>query len=132
MSTVQRSTTTPNRNFMLTVASTKMPIRITQMALDDFEAQGLAAMDDYLMRMTERLTPANAPELRPNPLDLVGQMMVDGMANGNTRKIMVCTLWLGHHYPCVTGLISNGQTFGFTQTNETQRRAATTSKSDHI
>lgn len=107
----------PERTFTLSSDGTEMPLVITQQALDEFELQGLATMDDCLIQLIERMTPANAPEMCPNPLDLIGQMLMDGIAKGNTRKIMLCALWLGHHYPSVTGMVSSGQTFAFLQRN---------------
>lgn len=126
MTTAKRTDKVIDQTFMLTMDSVKLPLVVTQMALDDFEIDGLAAMDDLLARISDRHTPANAPELRPMPLDLVGQMMVDGMSSGNTRKVMVCALWLGHHYPSLNGLVSNAHTFGFTQTDSASKRSAVT------
>lgn len=111
---------------MLTIDSIKLPLVITQTALDDFERDGLAAMDDYLAHVTERLTPANAPELRPLPLDLVGKMLLDGVRNANTRKMIVCVLWLGHHYASLNGLVCSARTFGFTRTDSPPKHTAAT------
>ena len=103
-----------------------LPLLITKQAFDDFERAGLAAMDETLFRLSERLTPANAPHMRPNPLDLVGQMMLDGFANGHTQKLMVCALWLAHHYRSLEGMNIQGPAFSFTWNDSVSRRPAAT------
>jgi|GEM_PF-1815394 len=99
--------------FILSLDSADVPLVLTSKAKQEFEVQGLEAMDDCLMVLTDRLTPANAPDVRPLPLDLVGQMMLDSAHNGNMRKLMLCALWLGHHYPSVNGLTANGGAYSF-------------------
>lgn len=121
-----------NRTFTLDLDSAKVPLIITQKALDDFECQGLPAMDDCLMHLTERLTPANAPEMRPKPLDLVGQMILDGVGEGNTHKVMLCALWLGHHYPSITQMTSHGAAFSFTQIDATPQPCSVLRSQTHV
>lgn len=101
------------RQFALSVDGARIPLVITNQALDDFILQSMPAMDEYLMRMTARLTPANDPDQRPSPLGLIGNMMLDGAKNGNTRKLVLCALWLAHHYPSVSGLTAQGQSYTF-------------------
>ena len=103
----------PNRTFTLFTDTTELPLVVTQMALDDFLEQGLDAMDACLQRIANHMTPANNPEMRPAAQDTVGQMMLDGMATGNTRKVILCALWLAHYVPQATALISSGEKFHF-------------------
>ena len=104
---------TPEKIFILSLDCAKVPLVLTRKALQEFELQGLEAMDDCLMALTDRLTPANEPTMRPQPLDLVGQMMFDGAHSGNIRKLMLCALWVGHHYPSLGGLTASGPTHNF-------------------
>lgn len=99
--------------FTVSLNGVEIPLALTRKALQDFELQGLEVMDECLFQLSERLTPANAPHLCPNPLDLVGQMILDGANSGDTRKIMLCALWLGHHYPALSGLIGAGTSHSF-------------------
>jgi len=99
--------------FTLSLDTATVPLVVTRDALRDFELQGLETMDEYLMQLTEHLTPANAPHLRPGPLDLVAQMVLDSANTGNMRKLMLCVLWLGHHYPSVSGLVGADATYTF-------------------
>jgi len=101
------------RIFTMSLDGAVVPLALTRKALQDFELQGLEAMDECLFLLSERITPANTPHIYPNPLDLVGQMMVDGANSGDTRKVMLCALWLGHHYPSLSGLVSTGPTHTF-------------------
>lgn len=96
------------RTFTLSTETTDLPLVVTEDALEDFRAQGLDAMDECLERMSSRVVPANA-----DPSALVGQMMLDGVATGNTRKLILCALWLAHHVPEATGLTSNGPKFHY-------------------
>lgn len=111
-----KKTQPKERTFTITVEDQDIPLIVTKRAMDEFEVQGLAVMDDILIRLSERHTPSNAPERRPLPLDLIGQMILDGLSSGNMRKIMMCALWVGHHYPSLDGVISDGRAFHFTQT----------------
>ena len=102
-----------DRTFTLSTETTELPLIVTQRALDDFCINGLEAMDECLITSSERMVPANDPQKRINPLDMVGRMMLDGAATGNTSKVVLCALWLTHHYPKFTGLMSNGNRFHF-------------------
>ena len=113
-----RQTHEHEHTFTLSSDNGDVPLVITKRALDDFEMQGLRAMDEVLMRLSDRHTPSNAPDQRPAPLDLVGQMLVEGMHSDNMRKIMMCVLWLGHHYPAVDGFAAQGWKFQFMQGGE--------------
>lgn len=110
--------TAPDKTFTLSMDHAKVPLILTRKAQREFELQGLETMDECLMTLTERLTPANEPNLRPHPLDLMGQMMLDSAYSGNIRKLMLCTLWLGHHYPSLSGLIVHGAIHNFVTHDE--------------
>ena len=114
---------TPRRNvahhsptdkfFTLSLDNADIPLVLTRKAQQEFELQGLEAMDECLMDLTDRLTPANEPTTRPLPLDLVGQMMFESAHSGNISKLMLCALWIGHHYPSLSGLTASGATHSF-------------------
>ena len=70
-------------------------------------------MDACIARIADNMTPVNTPEQKPAPQDTIGQMMLDGVATGNTRKVILCALWLAHYSPHATALISNGEKFHF-------------------
>ncbi len=99
---------TTGRIFTLSLDDADVPLVLTRKAQLEFELQGLEAMDDCLFTLTERLTPANAPDMRPRPLDLVGQIMLDSAHSGDMRKLMLCALWVAHHYPSLSGLTASG------------------------
>ncbi len=101
------------------------PLVITRNAKNDFENSGLEAMDEVLIALTERLTPANAPGRRPVPLDLVGRMLVDAVKTGNGDKLMLCALWMAHHYPSVTGMECSGPVFSFTRNRKISSQTET-------
>jgi len=101
------------KTFTMALDGVDVPLILTRKALLDFELQGLEVMDECLFKITERLTPANAPHLCPTPLDLMGEMMLDGANTGNIRKVMLCALWLGHHYPSISGLVGTGPSHKF-------------------
>jgi len=105
---------TTGRIFTLSLDDANVPLVLTRKAQLEFELQGLEAMDNCLIMLTERLTPANAPNMRPQPLDLVGKMMLDSAHSGDMRKLMLCALWVGHHYPSLSGLNASGAIFSFT------------------
>jgi len=105
--------TTQDRTFVLTTDTVELPLVVTMRALDDFREQGLASMDECLDRLTMHMSPANTSETPSNTQHTVGQMMLDGMATGNTRKVILCALWLAHYHPQATALISNGEKFHF-------------------
>jgi len=104
---------TSGRIFTLSLDDANVPLVLTRKAQQEFELQGLEAMDDCLFTLTERLTPANAPNMRPQPLDLVGKMILDSAHSGDIRKLMLCALWVGHHYPSLSGLTASGAKHSF-------------------
>ena len=110
---LQKTASLPDKIFSLSLDDATVPLVLTRKAQMEFELQGLEAMDEWLMTISDRLTPANEPALRPQPLDLVGQMMLDGAHSGNMRKLMLCALWVGHHYPSLSGLAAHGPTYNF-------------------
>jgi len=99
--------------FTLSLNDANVPLVLTRKSQQEFELNGLEVMDDCLMTLTARLTPANEPDLVPQPLDLVGRMMIDSAHTGNMRKLMLCALWVGHHYPSLRGLTASGATHNF-------------------
>ncbi len=105
-----------DRTFTLSVDSLNLPLVVTQTALDDFLIQGLGAMDECLSRLSAQATPANdlkGAHHAANAQDLVGQMMLDGVVAGNTRKLILCALWLAHYVPDAIGLTSNSGDFRY-------------------
>ncbi|MCW8915963.1 MAG: hypothetical protein OQK24_08935 [Magnetovibrio sp.] len=90
---------------------------LTQKSLREFEDQGLFAMDEYLANLSARMTPSNTPHSdsapNPTPLNLLGQILLDGFADNNSRKVMLCLLWLGHHYPSINGFNKIDNKFNF-------------------
>jgi len=112
MSTAQK-VNRRTRTFTLTMDTTKVPLIVTQKSLDDFEVQGLAVMDELLMQLTERMAPANEPATPPTPLNVVGRMLMDGATTGNAQKMILCVLWLAHHYPSIIGMNIHGYIFRF-------------------
>ncbi len=99
--------------FTLSTDTTDIPLIVTQNALDDFRDGGLEAMDKYLLNICERFLPVNIPHKHVSQLGLVGQMMLEALSTDNSRKLMLCALWIAHHYPNVLGLVSSGDTFHF-------------------
>lgn len=108
----------PIKSFRMTVDGVDVTLCISRKSQCDFEEQGLFAMDDCMDKFSDRLTPANAPHLRPNPLELLGQMLSDGLSEDNSHKVMICLLWLGHHYPSINGFNKTGNQFSFAWDNE--------------
>lgn len=104
---------TTGRIFTLSLDDANVPLVLTRKAQLEFELQGLETMDDCLLTLTERLTPANAPDMRPQPLDLMGKIMLDSAHSGDMRKLMLCALWIGHHYPSLSGLTASGAEHSF-------------------
>jgi len=102
-----------DRTFLLSTETTDLPLVVTAPALDDFRQQGLEAMDGCIHTLCQRLVPAKAPDQNAQPIEIVGQMMLDGLATGNTRKLVLCALWMAHHHPDATGLVCNGEKFHF-------------------
>lgn len=92
------------RTFVVSMDQGDMCFKITRKALREFECEGLHAMDDCLIKLGERLTPANEPNRRPDPLSLLSQIMMDGLNAADTQTMMICVLWLGHHYPAISGM----------------------------
>lgn len=99
--------------FTLSTETTDIPLIVTKMALDDFRTDGLEDMDEYLFKVYKRLLPLNIPHKHMSQLGLVGQIMLEALSMDNSRKLMLCALWVTHHYPSVLGLVSNGDTFHF-------------------
>lgn len=107
-----------NRTFTLKTDTIELPLLVTDIALSDFRSQGLDAMNECLVRIISGMTPANAalpplPAEKTRAQDIVGQMMLDGVATGNTRKVIICALWLAHDLPHAIGLVSDGNKFHY-------------------
>lgn len=96
------------RTFTINTKTAQQPLVVTDDALEDFRAQGLAAMNACLERIRARLHPDVSGNAPPSHQRLVGEMMIDGYTSGNTRKMILCALWMAHTHPDVNGLISNG------------------------
>ena len=109
--------------FTINTKTAEQPLIVTEIALEDFRAQGLSAMDECLERIGSQSNPHQIPVGRDLPAreTLVGQLMLDGFATGNTRKMILCALWMAHNHPDVTGLVSTGPEFEFIYADATDR-----------
>ena len=101
--------------FTLTTETAEIPLVVTTEALADFREHGLDAMNEVLASMTARHGCGDAPHTRRT---LVAEMMLEGLDNDNTRKLILCALWLVHHFPDMTGLVSRGGAVRFLGTLE--------------
>jgi len=110
----------PNKTFTLILDTSQVPLEISRKAQLEFELHTLETMDECLLDLSDHLTPANALHLRPNPLDMVGKMMIESANTGNTPKLMLCALWVGHHYPSLRSLNVNDMVPTFTDTPPVQ------------
>ncbi|MEG3617978.1 hypothetical protein V5T82_05875 [Magnetovibrio sp. PR-2] len=105
------------RDFVISTDTGNLCFKITRKALREFEKEGLHAMDECLIELSERLTPANEPERRPDPLTLLSQIMMDSFNTADSQTMMICVLWLGHHYPAVCGLKKYNDMYEFSWDN---------------
>lgn len=97
-----------DRTFILKTDTVELPLMVTDVALSDFREQGLDAMNECITRISDRTVSDKLTHQ-----DIVGQMMLDGVATGNPRKVILCALWLAHALPHAEGLISDGGKFHY-------------------
>lgn len=97
-----------DRTFILKTDAVELPLVVTAVALSDFREQGLNAMNECLTRISDRTASDKLTHK-----DIVGQMMLDGVADGNTRKVILCALWLAHALPQAEGLVSSDRKFHY-------------------
>lgn len=95
-----------SRTFTLKTEASVVPLHVTPEALSEFREQGLGAMNECLAHMAEKKASSNGA---PRPAqDMVAEMMIDGLATDNTRKMILCALWMAHHHPNVSGVVYYG------------------------
>lgn len=117
----------PDHIFTLTTETVDIPLIVTTDALADFQEHGLGAMNEILDHMAARKGSAGGNRDQEVRKHLVADMMLSGLTNDNTRKLILCALWLAYHFPEITGLVSQYGTTRFvagTAVNANAHRAA--------
>ena len=103
--------TMTDRIFSLSTERTDLQLTMTSSAMEDFRREGLRDMDEHLTRMVGQIDPLKNTAI--SFLDMVGEIMLDGVATGDTHTVILCAQWLFHHHPDVCGMASNGPKFQF-------------------
>lgn len=94
------------RTFALRAENANITLVITPKALEVFRQQDLAAMDYCLLTLGTRHPGEEAR-------DIVARMMLDGVKDGNARRVNLCALWLAYHDPEISGMTSDGAAHQF-------------------
>ena len=108
--------------FTLTTETVNVPLVVTSEALADFRDSGLSAMNECLAQISARESSSDATP--PSNADLVADMLLEGLEADNTRKLILCALWMAHHHPDVRGLVRHGNRSYFVRDTAENREKA--------